>query len=405
MSGEDKFSAGCTCGKSLKIPVKLLGKKVKCPSCSREFVAARPPEDDFAGIEVEDQKVTGHIIWPALSGSGTSPIEVYFDGQLVGLGTVNEGVNDSEFMATTGDHVITVQQMPGTLSFKKLLGTANKPDFMQKYNITLKTKGHYKINFQKPSLLNLFKKFRFSPGFDLVFEGKSKDFVAVVEPRKNSLIGLWYETAKRKPPITFTKDGMLLIESSSPLKYRWKNYEDLDVLNNLSKVVNSFRVITLSDHELSLMIDNEVFKFQRGQTKTEVEEAKIQAKKDKEFFDTADQVLEVSTSALVGLGSLVAGAASAVGSGLKAVGNLFREPCPNCKEKGNIKRTNSELIDRHYAPGIARRDPQTGELRYGGDGPEIQVIMEYSSHLNTYICNKCSHKWSKQENSRRIKRN
>jgi hypothetical protein len=406
MSGDDKFSTVCTCGKSLKISAKLLGKKVKCPSCSREFVATRPPEDDFDGIEIEDQKVTGTIIWPALSGSGTSPIEVYFDSQLVGLGTVNEGVNDSEFMTTTGDHVITVQQMPGSLSFKKLLGTAKQPDFMQKYNISLKTKGHYKINFQKPSLLKLFKTYRFSPGYDLAFEGNSKDFVAVVEPRKNVLIGIWYETAKRKPPITFTKDGMLLFEGSPPLKYRWKNYENLDVLNDLNKVINSFRVITLSDHEISLMIDNEVFKFQRGQTKTEAEEAKIQAKKDKEFFDTADQVLEVSTSALVGLGSLVAGAASAVGSGLKAVGDLFRTPCPKCKEKGHIKERNRKLVDRREQVGMAYRDPRDGRIYRGyiTDGIEIQVVYDCKAYSVTYACEKCKHEWTVQETSRTIMR-
>ena len=84
-SASDLTKIKCECGVSLKVPKSAVGKKAKCPKCSKVFVIPEPPskEDSVFGLSSEPDASSFLDDLASLERSGTKIDETLDDGRKV----------------------------------------------------------------------------------------------------------------------------------------------------------------------------------------------------------------------------------------------------------------------------------------------------------------------------------
>jgi len=230
---------------------------------------------------------------------------------------------------TLDRHVYVLECQPGMLA----------PVAIRNYPVTCAIAGHYRLDWDNwPNAAVVFAKQAVGRKDAILPVGVKQTFIlegttriAPSPQRQKHFIGLWEQPGNSAKHVLVTEDGWILMHDGESAKYSWFDKDTVIFEADEDNDEAIFKVASLTDRELALVIEGKILHFKRGQTLSEKESARLRAEAEERAVvlraKAKQAAAEVGKGLLKGAAVLalvsvavVAAAASSGGGGGGSVG-------------------------------------------------------------------------------------
>ncbi len=280
--------------------------------------SAAPPS---LPAKVVANRVTGelNLVGRDCGNGGKAPLHIMMDSEEIGTKCWLKGINHLQFESTVGPHSVTLRRDAylDKPMRKHLFGSddnchppSEHEEEAKTYQVEFKDPGYYTLTFTPTGFWREFPK-----QIEMSYSPQVMDVVYVSEFRRNAFVGLWQEVTDSGLSFIFTHDEAMIRDDGFATKFRWIAKDKIELYVDGCDITAHYQILSLGQHELILMIDQQSGHFKRGITITEAATEAQRMSAEEEFKRREDEARIKRAQAAANFARVAGGVAAVLAAG------------------------------------------------------------------------------------------